>query len=265
MQSIEYEKWERIDFKPQDALTLAHIVQSMTTDPPAWLGYTDVIIVAMKTDQRNLQTNCTPAEPTNAAQQDKKDSTLAVIEKENFMLTDSAAFALRGIEQYTILLASIPGMANEISTVLLECLKLYNSRTQHLILGTGAKITAGLINIKQLALASQSPSFFTALIPYLRECVRRRPSITASSMAEYDRLKRLFQNHRSSIHDKLIEIMASRATLHIRQMKKIKWDDKDEVQRNVSPHMETLTKEALTLQRVLSMYLPTLSVKMIVG
>ncbi|PCG97153.1 Hypothetical protein PENO1_064570 [Penicillium occitanis (nom. inval.)] len=83
-------------------------------------------------------------------------------------------------------------------------------------------------------------------------------------MAEYDRLKRLFQDHRSSIHDKLIDIMNSRAALYIRQMEKIKWDDKDEVQRNVSPHMETLTKETLTLQRVLSKYLPVLSVRMIV-
>lgn len=41
--------------------------------------------------------------------------------------------------------------------------------------------------------------------------------------------------------------------------------DEDEVQRNVSPHMETLTKETLTLQRVLSKYLPALSVRMIVG
>lgn len=264
---MESEKWERIDFKSQDALILAHIVQSMTTYPPAWLDYTDASITGLEADERNLQTNRTPAETTSAAQQDKKDPTLAVIEEEKFMLVDSAAFALRGIEQYTILLASIPGMANEISTVLLDYLKLYNSRTQQLILGAGAKTTAGLTNIntKHLVLASQSLSFFIALIPYVRECVRRRPSITASGMAEYDRLKRLFQDHRSSIHDKLIDIMSFRAILYVRQMEKIKRDDEDEVQRNVSPHMETLTKEVLTLQRVLSKYLPALSVRMIVG
>ncbi|KAM5450453.1 hypothetical protein McanCB56680_007566 [Microsporum canis] len=48
------------------------------------------------------------------------------------------------------------------------------------------------------------------------------------------------------------------------RMEKIEWDDEDEVQRNVSPHMETLTKEALTLQRVLSKYLPASSMRMIV-
>lgn len=96
----------------------------MTTDPPAWLDSTDIGIAGLKADQRNLQTNRTPAEPTDAARQDGKDPTLAVIEEEQFMLTDSAATALRDIEQYKILLASIPGMANEISAVLLVYLKL---------------------------------------------------------------------------------------------------------------------------------------------
>ncbi|KAM5439376.1 hypothetical protein MferCBS31731_004800 [Microsporum ferrugineum] len=248
-QKMESERWEPINFKPQDASILAHIVQSMTSDPPAWLSYTDAGTAGLGT-----------------AKQNKAGPTLAVIEEEEFMLVDSTAFALRGIEQYAILLASIPGMANEISTGLLDYLKLYNSRTQELILGAGARITAGLANIntKHLALASQSLSFFIALIPYVRECVRRRPSITASGMAEYDRLKRLFQDHRSAIHDKLIDIMSFRATLYIREMEKIEWDDEDEVQRNISPHMETLTKEALTLQRVLSKYLPASSMRMIV-
>jgi vacuolar protein sorting-associated protein 54 len=267
VQRMESEKWERIDFKPEDAFILAHIIQSMTADPPAWLGYTNTSTTDLDTSEQNLQTNSSPAEPTSAAKQNKKDPTLAVIEEENFTLVDSAVFALRGIEQYTILLSSVPGMANEISTVLLDYLKLYNSRTQQLILSAGAKITAVLTNIntKHLALASQSLSFFIALIPYVRECVRRRPSITGSDMAQYDRLKRVFQDHQTTIHDKLVDIMSFRATVYIREMNKIKWDDEDEVQRNVSPHMETLTKEALTLQRVLSKYLPVLNVRMIVG
>lgn len=227
MQKMESEKWERIDFRPQDALTLAHIVQSMTDDPPAWLVYTNASIAGRKADERDLPADRNPVEPKSDAQQNKKEPTLAVIEEERFMLVDSAAFALRGIEQYTILLAAIPGMANEISTILLDYLKLYNSRTQQLILGAGAKVTAGLTNInsKHLALASQSLSFFIALIPYVREYVRRRPSITAFGMAEYDRLKCLFQEHRAAIYDKVIDIMGSRTALYIRQMENIKWDD----------------------------------------
>ncbi|OAL69889.1 hypothetical protein A7D00_5928 [Trichophyton violaceum] len=198
-QKMETERWEPVNFKPQDALILERVVQSMTIDS-------------------------------------SKDPALAVIDEEKFMLVDSAAFALRGIEQY-------------------------------LIPGIDPQTTAGLTNIntKHLSLTSQSLSFFITLIPYLRESIRRRPSITTSGLAEYDQLKRLFQDHRSSIHHKLINIMSFRATLYIREMEKIKWDDEDEIQRSVSPHMETLTKEALTLQRVLSKYLPGSSMSMIIG
>lgn len=264
-QKMETERWEPVNFKPQDALILERVVQSMTTDSSVWLSYTDVTTAALETGERNLQTNY--EESSNTAKQNKKDPALAVIYEEKFMLVDSAAFALRGIEQYLILLASIPSMANEISMALLDYLTLYNSRTQELILGAGARTTAGLTNIntKHLSLTSQSLSFFISLIPYLRESIRRRPSIVTSALAEYDQLKRLFQDHRSSIHHKLISIMSFRATLYIREMEKIKWDDEDEIQRSVSPHMETLTKEALTLQRVLSKYLPGSSMSMIIG
>ncbi|KAI1912770.1 hypothetical protein LOZ65_005945 [Ophidiomyces ophidiicola] len=263
VQNMGSEKWERIDIKPQDALTMRYILQSMTTDPPAWLGYTDGNTIALETGEQDLRSNPNPTESTSTFE---KEPTLATIGEEKFMLTDPAVFALRCIEQYAIFLTSIPSKTNEISTVLLDYITLYNSLTQQLILGAGAKVTAGLINIntKHLALASQSLSFFIALLPYVRELVRRRLSFTVSSIVEYDRLKSLLLNHRSSIHDKVIDIMSFRTASYIKEMEKIKWDGRDEVQRNVSPHMETLTKEALTLQRILSKYLPALSVRTIV-
>ncbi|KAK2796933.1 hypothetical protein FQN49_009001, partial [Arthroderma sp. PD_2] len=86
VQKMESEKWERIDFKPQDALILARIVQSMTTDPPAWLSYTDASTAGLETSEPNLQTNPTPAEPMSDAKQDMKDPSMAVIGEKKFML-----------------------------------------------------------------------------------------------------------------------------------------------------------------------------------
>jgi vacuolar protein sorting-associated protein 54 len=190
---------------------------------------------------------------------------LAAIEQEQFMIVDSAAFALRAIEQYAILLVSAPSMTNVISTALLDYFKLFNSRTQQLILGAGAKLTAGLttINAKHLALASQSISFFIALIPYIRGIVQRRSNTAGSGMEEYDRLERALQEHQSFIYDKLVDIMSSRAAACIRAMEKAEWGDADEVQRNVSPCLETLATEALTLKRVLNKFLPAASAEMI--
>ncbi|KAG8209984.1 Vps54 domain-containing protein [Trichophyton interdigitale] len=59
--------------------------------------------------------------------------------------------------------------------------------------------------------------------------------------------------------------MSFRATLYFREMEKIKWDDEDEVQRTVSPYIETLNKEALTLERVLGKYLPTSNMEIILN
>lgn len=100
----------------------------MTTDPPAWLSYTDVSATVLETGELILQKTHTLAEPTTTPKQNKKEPTLAVIKGEKFTLVDSAVLALHGIEQYTILLASVPSMVNDISTLLIDYLKLYNSR-----------------------------------------------------------------------------------------------------------------------------------------
>ena len=79
-------------------------------------------------------------------------------------------------------------------------------------------------------------------------------------MAEFDKVKRLYQEHQSGIHDKLVEIMSGRATTHVNAMKKVQWEQQSS---DVSPYMETLTKETSTLHRVLSKHLPETTVSMI--
>lgn len=252
-QTMESDKWEPSDFGLEDSTILARIVQSMTDDPPTWLAYTDP---SASPDLNGEAVNSTPAESNGT----KEKTRPAYIDEEKFILVQSTAFALHAVQNYCILIAGIPSIVSEVSTALLDYLKLFNSRTQQLILGAGATKTAGLsnINTKHLALASQSLSFFISLIPYLREFVRRRPSVSTSSLGEYDRVKRLYYDHQSSIHEKLIDIMSGRATVHVKSMKKIDFDD--DHARNVSPHVETLTKETSTLHRVLSKYLPDHSV-----
>lgn len=261
---MESEKWERINFTADGEVTLAHIIQSVNADPSAWLEFTNTTVPSVRAGDLVLQVE-ESAKPMIVA--DKKTPALAVIEEEQFSLIDSAAFALFNIEKYTVLLISIPEMASAISKDLIDYVKLYNSRTQQLILGAGAKRTVGLasINTKHLALASQSLSFFIALIPYLRDFVLRRPPVPDSTMADYGRLKRLLQDHQKAINDKLIEMMELRATHCIRAMAKTRWDSREEVEKSVSPHIETFTKETLTLQRVLSKYLPDSSVGDIIG
>jgi vacuolar protein sorting-associated protein 54 len=175
---------------------------------------------------------------------------------------------LRTIERFLHLTAGIPSMGQEIASGLLECLKLFNSRSSQLILGAGATRSAGLKNIttKHLGLSSQALSFIIVLIPYIREFFRRHlPSSGASQIiTEFDKVKRLFQEHQTGIHEKLVEIMSSRASVHVSAMRKIDWEqaaqDKTVV---VSAYMETLTRETATLQKVLAKHLPEAIVSMI--
>jgi vacuolar protein sorting-associated protein 54 len=153
-------------------------------------------------------------------------------------------------------------MIQDIAPGLLESLKLFNSRSSQLILGAGATRSAGLRNIttKHLALSSQGLSFIIALVPYIREFVRRHAP-SSPLMGEFDKVKRLYQEHQSGIHEKLVDIMSGRSSVHVNSMKKIDWDAA--AGNNVNPYMETLTKETGTLHRVLSKHLPEMTVMMI--
>lgn len=159
-------------------------------------------------------------------------------------------------------------MTSDIATAILSYLTLFNSRCTQLILGAGATRSAGLKNIttKHLALAAQALSFISVLIPYIREFIRRHAGTGSSVsvlMGEFDRIRRAYLEHQQSIYDKLVDIMAARATAHVRSMKTINWDSSEN--EGVNPYMETLTKETSTLHRVLNKHLPEMTVKMIMG
>ena len=81
-------------------------------------------------------------------------------------------------------------------------------------------------------------------------------------MVEFDKVKRLYQEHQAGINDKLVDIMSGRATTHVNAMKKIDWDAPSASQ-IASPYMETLVKETTTLHKVLSKHLPEMTVRMI--
>ena len=130
---------------------------------------------------------------------------------------------------------------------------------------------AGLknINTKHLAIASQTLSFIIATVPYIRECARRRASTPAPGAkpvaTEFDNTKRLLQDQQVSIHDKLTDILSGRATVHMRALKKVEWDNEAEIKKDVSAAMESLTKDTVTMHKVINKYLNEMQVRMIMG
>lgn len=262
-QGMESDQWNAKDFTENENALLDRILQSSTKDASAWSEGTKIWVEYTLEDEVNgtdasLDANGTAKEKTRAA----------VIEGENFLLPQSAILCLQGMSSFMHLITGIPSMTTDVATSLIAYLHLFNSRCTQLILGAGATRSAGLKNIttRHLALASQALSLVVNLIPHVREFVRRHAGSGAGVsglMGEFDKVRRLFQEHQNSIYDKLVEIMSGRASQHSKTMKKIDWDQDTNV--SVHAYMETLAKETTTLHRVLTKHLPDGSVQMIMG
>ncbi|KAH6655125.1 Vps54-like protein-domain-containing protein [Truncatella angustata] len=271
-QSMESDQWSAKDFAEKDTALLDRILESSTKDAEAW---SEGKQIWTPLSQEESAPNGRPRAESNGTAPKEKTRT-ALIEGESFILPNSAILCLEGMTHFLHLIAGIPSMASDISSSLIAYLQLFNSRCTQLILGAGATRSAGLRNITtgHLALAAQALAFISTLIPHVREFVRRHagtgPNVNNASvsslMGEFDKVKRLFQEHQNSIYDKLVEIMSGRAAAHTKSMKQIEWDrppsEKDgEIGANV--YMETLAKETVKLHRVLTKYLPEGTVRLI--
>ncbi|KAF2769739.1 Vps54-domain-containing protein [Teratosphaeria nubilosa] len=266
---LDGDDWNAKDFTDRDTEVLQRLLGSMSSDPSEWS-------TGVRPIWEDTRMNGTSTPPTNGASTPaavvsgtKVASKPAYIDDQKFILAGSAIALLSSMDILLSLTTTLPSMTPTISTALLDVLRTFNSRSTQLILGAGATKTAGLKNIttKHLALASQALSFVIALVPYMRECVRRHlpSSQTASNqsvLAEFDKTKRLYQDHQSGIHEKLVEIMTSRSAIHVKTMLALPWDSAED-DGKVAQYMETLTKETLTLHRVLSRHLSEFDVGLI--
>ncbi|KAL8825990.1 MAG: hypothetical protein Q9191_004074 [Dirinaria sp. TL-2023a] len=261
VQGMDTDRWDANDFTELDSGALLNVLEASTKDVDSWTKLAQLWPDEHKITNGDSQ----DAEENPSAVQAANDKIRrATIDEQKYILPGSAITVLRGISAFEQLITGIPSMAQEVTASLLEYLKLFNSRSSQLILGAGATRSAGLKNIttKHLALASQALSFVIALIPHVREFVRRHAHASGNLMVEFDKVKRLYQEHQSGINDKLVDIMGGRAGTHIGAMKKVGWDSNPSAQA-VNSYMETLVKETTTLHKVLGKHLPEMTVQMI--
>ncbi|KAK4565752.1 hypothetical protein LTR86_003601 [Recurvomyces mirabilis] len=287
---LDGEEWNAKDFGEGDEVVLGRVLGSMGKDPVEWAeGVRPVWLDVGSAAPANRQNGAGTAEQTNGTATPETNGTRpalpasaptttgpklpskpAYIDANRYILVASAIALLPTLERFLSLTFHLPSMTSTISTALLDVLRIFNSRSSQLILGAGATRIAGLKNIttKHLALSSQALSFVVALIPYLRECVRRhiggdKSGVgSANLLAEFDKTKRTYQEHQASIHEKLVEIMTSRSAMHVKTMLSSAYtapppDTKstDDDATKPSQYIDTLTKETTTLHRVLSRHL----------
>ena len=272
-QTMEEDRWDAWDVTERDAKVLDEVLLAMEKDPEAWIrqGY-----VWEDATQPNGVASPPPtpaATETNgtgtAASQgkDKEKTRPAMVSGEPFNLPKSSILLLHGLSRFLMLVLSMPRMSEALSAAIIDYARLFNSRCNQLVLFAGATRSAGLqnINTKHLALASQALGFIVALVPYVRETVRRKagglPGMVAR-IAAFDALLRDTQRNQLAIHDKLVDIMGARATAHVKAMRARDFDAAEGAPAP-SKYVETLTKETALLHRVLSRHLAQPTVGMI--
>lgn len=263
-QGMESDQWNAKDFTESDTELLNQLLNCSTRDPAAWTQSTKIWIPYSDEENDSDKEEDLTVAQTNGSGAAKAKTRSAEIEDEFYLLPNSAVLCMRGMAQFLHLIVGIPSMTSDIAASLVSYLQLFNSRCTQLILGAGATRSAGLKNIttKHLALASQALAFIAAIIPHVREFVRRQcnPSTAAPVMSEFDKVRRLFQEHQNSIYDKLVDIMSGRALAGSRKMKTLDWDT---ARSSAHEYMETLAKETTTLHRNLTKHLPEGTVRLI--
>ncbi len=270
---LDADNWNAVDFTEENDKVLGRILSSMTSDPPDWGSAVPPIWepVDHRLDNSQPQTNGITTNGTSTpTPATKATARPAHIDDIRFFLVSSAVALLPTLDLLLSLTPQLPSLTPQISTAILEVLRIFNSRCTQLVLGAGAtRGSAGLKNIttKHLALAHQAVGFVVGLVPYVRECVRRHlPGAkgdgtlggsggVANVLAEYEKVRRLCQDHQRAISEKLVEIMTTRSQAHVKALHALDLDAVAEDEDRASPYMETLTKETLTLHRVLSRHL----------
>ncbi|KAI1437304.1 Vps54-like protein-domain-containing protein [Xylaria sp. CBS 124048] len=261
-QAMESDQWSAKDFTESHNVLLNEILECSTKDPKPWTVGSQIWIPFTEyQNEEHVDADGRPMAESNGTAKEKTRS--AIIDSEPFILPNSAILCLEGVTQFLHLITGISSMASDVSTSLVSYLQLFNSRCTQLILGAGATRSAGLKNIttRHLALAAQALAFISTLIPHVREFVRRHagsgPNVNNAGvvnlMGEFDKVRRLFQEHQNNIYDKLVEIMSGRAATHAKTMMAIGWEQETELK--VNGYMETLVKETVTLHRVLTKHL----------
>ncbi|CAK9781060.1 Vps54-domain-containing protein [Cutaneotrichosporon oleaginosum] len=192
---------------------------------------------------------------------------LISIEDKTFCVVKATSESLQLLSEYLAIVINLELVATDVMTRIIEFLRSFNSRICQLVLGAGAMRSAGLKNItaKHLALASQSLSVIIALIPYVREFIRRHVNPRQAVMlVEFDKLKRDYQDHQEEIHAKLVAIMSDRLAVHCGELREIDWEQPSP---RDAPHSYALmlVKETATLHKVLSKYLAHATVEAVMS
>ncbi|KAH6774916.1 VPS54 [Perilla frutescens var. hirtella] len=188
-----------------------------------------------------------------------------------YHMVNCGLYLVKMMSEYVDMNSYLPALSAEVVHRVAELLKLFNSRTAHLVLGANALQVSGLrsITARHLAMASQVISFTYAIIPEIRRILLLKVPETYKVLlqSEIDRVAADYKNHRDEIHSKLVQIMRERLLVHLRSLPQIVegWNRSEDTDLQPSQFARSLTKEVGYLLRTLSKHLHEEDVQAIFG
>lgn len=215
----------------------------------------------------------TSSHGNNASTKERGKSTLRMLYFRGvaYHMVNCGLYLVKMMSEYVDMNTYLPTLSAEVVHRVAELLKLFNSRTAHLVLGANALQVSGLrsITARHLAMASQVISFTYAIIPEIRRILLLKVPETYKVLlqSEIDRVAADYKNHRDEIHSKLVQIMRERLLVHLRSLPQIVegWNRSEDTDLQPSQFARSLTKEVGYLLRTLSKHLHEEDVQAIFG
>ncbi|KAF7633228.1 hypothetical protein Mgra_00007329 [Meloidogyne graminicola] len=144
------------------------------------------------------------------------------LKEENYIIIGSSLLLVNILASYNDILNLFPNASMELIMDVVQCLKLFNSRTCQLILGAGARQLVGLktINVKHLALASRSLQLILKFIPSLKQSFSEHlPVERQISLRHFDSTARDYADHIGEIKSKLLGMMDRELLISLEEWK----------------------------------------------
>ena len=237
VRSIEDEVWTPVPVSPELQHTVQQLVEIASNDVPTYCVPLTLDGVA----------------PHDAVVESEQQRQL-LVGSDSYFVVRASGQVIELLSDYARVIVNMPMFAVEALGWVVEFLKQFNSRTCQVVLGAGAMRSAGLKNItaRHLAIAAQSLSLMMALVPSLRELLKRHLKTTQFVLlSDFDKLQNDFREHQYEIHAKLVSIMGDRVQVHSKALANT---DVNKCDGHLQP-IQDLVRETGTLFRVVTQFL----------
>ena len=237
VRAIEDEVWTPIPVSAELQHTVQQLVEIASSDVPTYC-------VPLTLD----------GEAPHDAVVESEQQRQLLVGSDSYFVVRASGQVIELLSDYARVIVNMPTFAVEALGWVVEFLKQFNSRTCQVVLGAGAMRSAGLKNItaRHLAIAAQSLSLMMALVPSLRELLKRhlKPSQFVL-LSDFDKLQNDFREHQYEIHAKLVSIMGDRVQVHSKALANT---DVNKCDGHLQP-IQDLVRETGTLFRVMTQFL----------